>query len=99
MTQADIGVPQQWSVDDTRGMDLHLSYRPNDALEIRSTTAYRDLDVEQYDNIAGAHRPAHACARRLGRFGRTSPARRDPRCDGHGPGSGSGQTAGSADRR
>ncbi len=57
MTQADIGVPQQFSVDDTRGMDLHLSYRPTDALEIRSITAYRDLDVEQYDNIAGAHRP------------------------------------------
>lgn len=57
MTQADIGVPQQWSVDDTRGMDLHLSYRPTDSLEIRSITAYRDLDVEQYDNIAGAHRP------------------------------------------
>ena len=57
MTVGDIGVPQQWSVDDTRGTDLHLSYRPNDALEIRSITAYRDLDVEQYDNIAGAHRP------------------------------------------
>lgn len=57
MTQADIGVPQQWSVDDTRGVDLHLSYRPNDSLELRSITAYRDLDVEQYDNIAGAHRP------------------------------------------
>jgi len=57
MTQADIGVPQQWSVDDTRGVDLHLSYRPNDSMEIRSTTAYRDVDVEQYDNIAGAHRP------------------------------------------
>lgn len=57
MTIGDIGVPQQWSVDDTRGMDLHLSYRPNDSLEIRSITAYRDLDVEQYDNIAGAHRP------------------------------------------
>ena len=57
MTQADIGVPQQWSVDDTRGVDLHMSYRPTDALEIRSITAYRDLDVEQYDNIAGAHRP------------------------------------------
>lgn len=57
MTQADIGVPQQWSVDDTRGIDLHLSYRPTDSLEIRSITAYRDLDVEQYDNIAGAHRP------------------------------------------
>jgi iron complex outermembrane receptor protein len=57
MSVADIGVPQQWSVDDTRGMDLHLSWRPNDSLEIRSITAYRDLDVEQYDNIAGAHRP------------------------------------------
>ena len=57
MGVSDIGVPQQWSVDDTRGMDLHLSYRPIDSVEIRSITAYRDLDVEQYDNIAGAHRP------------------------------------------
>ncbi len=57
MTVADIGVPQQWSVDDTRGMDLHLDYDVNDSLQLRSITAYRDLDVEQYDNIAGAHRP------------------------------------------
>lgn len=57
MRVADIGVPQQYSVDDTRGVDLHLSYRPNDSVELRSITAYRDLAVEQYDNIAGAHRP------------------------------------------
>ena len=57
MKRADIGVPQQWSVDDTKGVDLHLSYRPNDSLELRSITAYREVAVEQYDNIAGAHRP------------------------------------------
>ena len=57
MSVSDIGVPQQWSVDDTRGTDLHLSWRPNDSVEIRSITAYREVDVEQYDNIAGAHRP------------------------------------------
>ncbi|QTC92069.1 TonB-dependent receptor [Brevundimonas goettingensis] len=57
MRVADIGVPQQYSVDDTRGADLHLSYHPNDSVEIRSITAYREVDVEQYDNIAGAHRP------------------------------------------
>jgi iron complex outermembrane recepter protein len=57
MTVADIGVPQQWSVDDTRGMDLHVNYNLGDSLTLRSITAYRDLDVEQYDNIAGAHRP------------------------------------------
>jgi iron complex outermembrane receptor protein len=57
MRVADIGVPQQYSVDETRGTDLHLSYRPNDSVELRSITAYRDLNVEQYDNIAGAHRP------------------------------------------
>ena len=57
MTVADIGVPQQWSVDDTRGMDLHANLDVNDNLQLRSITAYRDLDVEQYDNIAGAHRP------------------------------------------
>lgn len=57
MTVADIGVPQQWSTDETRGSDLHLSWSPNDNIELRSITAYRDLEVEQYDNIAGAHRP------------------------------------------
>ncbi|MDK2747914.1 MAG: TonB-dependent receptor [Brevundimonas sp.] len=57
MKSADIGVPQQWSVDDTKGVDLHLSYHPTDSLELRSITAYREVDVEQYDNIAGAHRP------------------------------------------
>lgn len=57
MRAADIGVPQQWSTDDTRGVDLHLSWRPNDSVELRSITAYREVDVEQYDNIAGAHRP------------------------------------------
>jgi len=57
MKVADIGVPQQWSVDDTRGVDAHLSYRLNDNLELRSITAYREVDVDQYDNIAGAHRP------------------------------------------
>ncbi|NJC39936.1 iron complex outermembrane receptor protein [Brevundimonas alba] len=57
MTRADIGVPQQWSTDETSGADLHLSWRPTDELEIRSITAYREVDVEQYDNIAGAHRP------------------------------------------
>lgn len=57
MKTADIGVPQQWSVDDTKGVDLHLSYHPTDSLELRSITAYREVDVEQYDNIAGAHRP------------------------------------------
>ncbi|GAA0652092.1 TonB-dependent receptor [Brevundimonas lenta] len=57
MTVADIGVPQQWSTDETQGTDLHLSWRPTDALEVRSITAYREVDVDQYDNIAGAHRP------------------------------------------
>lgn len=57
MKVADIGVPQQWSVDDTKGTDLHLSYHASDNLELRSITAYREVDVEQYDNIAGAHRP------------------------------------------
>ncbi|WP_292050778.1 MULTISPECIES: TonB-dependent receptor [unclassified Brevundimonas] len=57
MRVADIGVPQQWNINDTRGIDLHLSWRPSDNLEIRSITAYRDLDVDQWDNIGGAHRP------------------------------------------
>jgi iron complex outermembrane receptor protein len=57
MRRSDIGVPQQWSVDDTRGVSLHLSQRVNDDLEFRSITAYREVDVDQWDNIGGAHRP------------------------------------------
>ena len=61
MSVADIGVPQQWSVDKTNGVSLNLKYEVNDALELRSITAYREVDVDQWDNSGGAHRiPAYS---------------------------------------
>ncbi|HEY0051899.1 MAG TPA: TonB-dependent receptor, partial [Caulobacteraceae bacterium] len=55
--RADIGVPQQPSVDEIFGHSLHLSYEVNDKLELRSITAYREVSVEQYDNAGGPARP------------------------------------------
>ncbi|WP_454717776.1 TonB-dependent receptor [Caulobacter segnis] len=61
MKMADIGVPQQWSVDDTNGVSLNLKWVASDNLELRSITAYREVDVDQWDNAGGAHRiPAYS---------------------------------------
>ncbi|WP_157215109.1 TonB-dependent receptor [Flavisphingomonas formosensis] len=61
MTVADIGVPQQPSVDKSFGHMLRLSWSVSPDLELRSITAYRELSVEQWDNAGGAHRvPAFA---------------------------------------
>ncbi|WP_242097165.1 MULTISPECIES: TonB-dependent receptor [unclassified Sphingomonas] len=57
MDVADIGVPQQPSVDKTRGVSLHLSYQAAPWIEFRSITAYRTVSSVQYDNSGGAHRP------------------------------------------
>lgn len=57
MDVADIGVPQQASVDKTEGHSLNLRWTATPNLELRSITAYRTVDVEQWDNSGGAHRP------------------------------------------
>ncbi|GAA4024365.1 TonB-dependent receptor [Sphingomonas swuensis] len=54
---ADIGVPQRPSVDKTRGASANLRWNVADWLELRSITAYRDVSVDQWDNVGGAHRP------------------------------------------
>ena len=54
---ADIGVPQQPSVDEIFGHSLTLNWQINDNLELRSITAYREVAVEQYDNAGGPARP------------------------------------------
>lgn len=54
---ADIGVPQQPSVDDISGHSLHLNWKLAPNVELRSITAYRTVDVEQYDNAGGPNRP------------------------------------------
>lgn len=56
MKTADIGVPQQPSVDRTQGVMGNLSYDLSPDLTIRSITAWRQVDTDQYDNSGGAHR-------------------------------------------
>ncbi|MBN8839545.1 MAG: TonB-dependent receptor [Sphingomonadales bacterium] len=57
MRTADIGVPQQPSVDKTHGFTNSFKWKLAPELEIRSITAWRGVDVAQWDNAGGAHRP------------------------------------------
>jgi iron complex outermembrane receptor protein len=54
---ADIGVPQQASLDETSGHSLHVNFELTPQVELRSITAYREVWVEQYDNAGGPNRP------------------------------------------
>jgi iron complex outermembrane receptor protein len=56
MSVADIGVPQQASVDRTEGAMARLIWDVAEGLELRSITARRTVDAEQWDNSGGAHR-------------------------------------------
>src|SRR5262245_6796369 len=56
MEDAEIGVPQQASIDETDGHMIRVAWRPFDAVELRSISAYRTVTVEQWDNSGGAHR-------------------------------------------
>ena len=56
MSVADIGVPQQPSVDRTEGAMARLSWQAAERLTLRSITARRTVDAEQWDNSGGAHR-------------------------------------------
>jgi iron complex outermembrane receptor protein len=57
MEDADIGVPQQASTDDTDGHALTLKWRPFDNdLELRSISSTRSVSMTQWDNSGGAHR-------------------------------------------
>jgi iron complex outermembrane receptor protein len=60
MRVADIGVPQQPSVDDTDGFSAILRYHVSPAVELRSITAWRGVDTHQWDNSGGAHRTIFA---------------------------------------
>jgi iron complex outermembrane recepter protein len=57
MRTADIGVPQQPSVDKTFGVTNNFKWKIAPELELRSITAWRGVNVEQWDNAGGAHRP------------------------------------------
>ncbi|HEX8621583.1 MAG TPA: TonB-dependent receptor [Allosphingosinicella sp.] len=56
MKVADIGVPQQPSVDKTMGAAMTLRWDATDDLQLRSISAWREVEVEQWDNSGGAHR-------------------------------------------
>ncbi|NIJ08113.1 iron complex outermembrane receptor protein [Sphingomonas vulcanisoli] len=56
MTTADIGVPQQPSVDKSHGFTNNFKWKLSPEVEIRSITAWRGVDMAQYDNSGGAHR-------------------------------------------
>lgn len=56
MTDADIGVPQQPSVDKTHGFTNTLKWTLSPQIELRSITAWRGVDATQWDNSGGAHR-------------------------------------------
>lgn len=57
MKVADIGVPQQPSVDKTHGFTNTLRWSVSPDIELRSISAWRGVDVDQWDNSGGAHRP------------------------------------------
>jgi iron complex outermembrane receptor protein len=56
MTRADIGVPQQLSVDRAHGVSSTIKWEVAPSLELRSITAWRGVTTDQWDNSGGAHR-------------------------------------------
>ncbi len=56
VTMADIGVPQQPSVDKTEGVTANVRWHISDAAELRSISAWRRVSDDQWDNSGGAHR-------------------------------------------
>jgi iron complex outermembrane receptor protein len=66
---ADVGVPQQWSVDRTQGFSANLKYHIAPALELRSITAWRKVSTDQYDNSGGPERtPAFIPNQKFSRY-------------------------------
>jgi iron complex outermembrane recepter protein len=57
MRMADIGVPQQPSIDKTHGYTAIMKWKVSPDIELRSLTAWRGVNATQWDNSGGAHRP------------------------------------------
>jgi iron complex outermembrane receptor protein len=57
---AEIGVPQQPSVDRTHGFASTIRYHVSPALELRAITAWRGVTTAQWDNSGGPHRTIFA---------------------------------------
>jgi iron complex outermembrane receptor protein len=56
MKVADIGVPQQPSIDKTHGYTSNIHWNVAPEIELRSITAWRGVTSTQWDNSGGAHR-------------------------------------------
>jgi len=65
---ADIGVPQQWSVDKTSGEMAKLAWKIDPALELRSITAWRKVSTNQWDNSGGPERVQFAPNGKFSRY-------------------------------
>lgn len=73
MRVADFGVPQQPSIDKTHGFTNNFRWKVSPELELRSITAWRGVDVDQWDNAGGAHRvPLVNCTATTCNFSRYS---------------------------
>ena len=59
-TVADVGVPQQPSVDITHGFTSNLKYKVSPNIELRSITAWRGVSTDQWDNSGGPERSSFA---------------------------------------
>lgn len=57
---AEVGVPQQPSVDRTNGFAGTIKYKATPSLELRSITGYRQVGTHQWDNSGGPHRVTFA---------------------------------------
>jgi iron complex outermembrane receptor protein len=57
---AEIGVPQQPSVDRIHGFGGTIKYKVLPNLELRSITSWRGVSTHQWDNSGGAHRTTFA---------------------------------------
>jgi len=68
MAQADLGVIQQLSTDETHGFGATIKYKLTPDLELRSITAWRGVETHQWDGSAGAHRSTFAPNGQFGRY-------------------------------
>ncbi|MBY8828511.1 TonB-dependent receptor [Hephaestia mangrovi] len=60
LASAQVGVPQQPSVDRTHGLSAHIDYDLTHNLQFRSITAWRGVDTAQWDNSGGPARTIFA---------------------------------------
>jgi iron complex outermembrane receptor protein len=66
---ADVGVPQQYSVDKTQGFGANLSYKVAPEQTRRSITSWRKVTTNQWDNSGGPERTAFSPNGKFSRYG------------------------------